>query len=139
MSKRVTGYVKRIKEPEVFVFGSNLAGIHGKGAARQALKWGAVTGVAEGISGSTYAIPTKDKTVRKSLSVKAINNYVDRFIKYAAENEDKVFLVTEIGCGLAGFTPDDIAPMFINALDMDNVKLPKRFWNIINDFCCGSD
>jgi len=132
MSRRVTGYVKRIKDNEVFVFGSNLAGIHGKGAARQALNWGAVMGVAEGMSGATYAIPTKDKIVRKSLSLGAIKAGVERFIKHASENESKLFLVTEIGCGLAKFNPEDIAPLFSDTAGLDNVKLPKRFWDILN-------
>jgi len=128
---RVTGYVKRLKENEVFVFGSNLSGRHGNGAAKTALKWGAVLGQGEGIAGQTWALPTKAKDFRRTLSLKEIRQHVNRFLTYAVGNPDTVFHVTEIGCGLAGLKPEEIAPMFVGAMELENVKLPKRFWSIL--------
>ena len=99
----------------IFVFGSNLNGVHGKGAALHAVrKYGAVYGVYNGRQGNAYAIPTKS-TPYKTLDLELIKCYVDKFISYATENPDELFFVTQIGCGLAGYTPKDIAPMFINS------------------------
>lgn len=112
---------------QVFVFGSNQAGRHGAGAAKQALTWGAKYGQAEGLQGRTYAIPTKDKYIYRSLSVDEIRPYVDRFIQFAKENPHLEFLVTEVGCGRAGHQPKCIAPLFVGAADLRNVLLPVRF------------
>jgi len=99
----------------IFVFGSNLGGHHGAGAARVALlKHGAVYGLGVGPSGNSYAIPTKDERI-ESLPVERIAGYVDGFLEYAASHPEKEFQVTQIGCGLAGFTPDQIAPLFKDA------------------------
>ena len=128
-TKRVTpDNIIELKENEVFVFGANTLGKHGKGAAKQALKWGAIYGQAEGLQGQTYAIPTKDKTIRKTLSINEIKIYVDRFIEFAKNNKEKIFLVTEIGCGLAGLKPKDVAPLFKDVKNIYNVYLPERFW-----------
>lgn len=100
----------------IFVFGSNLRGVHGAGAARYALDHkGASMGRPEGIQGMSYAIPTKDKAIRRLLPLNEIQEYVDRFIWFANANPDKQFQVTQIGCGLAGGKAEDIAPMFFNA------------------------
>lgn len=97
---------------DIFVFGSNLAGRHGKGAALHAYKYyGAVYGQGIGLQGSSYAIPTKDMFIR-TLSLTDIRGYVYDFIGYAKEHPEMTFNVTAIGCGLAGYTPKDIAPMF---------------------------
>ena len=120
--------IKTIKENEVFVFGSNESGRHGKGAAKTALGWGAKWGQAEGLQGKTYGIPTKDSTIRRTLTVEEIKPYVDRFIEFAKENPDKTFYVTEIGCGLAGHKQKDIAPLFKEAVDVENIYLPSKFW-----------
>jgi hypothetical protein len=125
--KHTPPFITSLKEDEVFVFGSNEAGRHGAGAARMALQFGAVYGQKEGIAGQTYAIPTKDATVRKTLSVDEIRPYVDRFIAYAKEHSDKTFLVTEIGCGLAGLTPAQVAPLFSEAKGVSNIILPESF------------
>ena len=109
-------------------------GRHGKGAAKTALRFGAKLGIGNGISGNSYAIPTKNEKIR-TLSQTKINEYVQEFIEYAKENENKIFLVTEIGCGLAGYSPEDIAPMFKPTLDMENVHLPARFWKILIPIC----
>lgn len=122
--------ITELKPNEVFVFGSNLAGKHGKGAAKDALKWGAVYGVEEGLKGQTYAIPTKDKNI-KPMYLFIIREYVNNFINFANENPHLTFLVTEIGCGLARYSPFDIAPLFDECLDMDNVKLPEVFYNVL--------
>lgn len=96
----------------IFVFGSNLAGRHGAGAARHAVeRHGAVTGVGHGITGSSYAIPTKNGALRP-LSLGNISVYVKRFLKYAADNEDLNFIITPVGTGLAGYKISDIGPMF---------------------------
>ena len=120
--------VTSLKDDEVFVFGSNLAGRHGKGAALLAKKWGAVTGSGAGRQGQTYAIATKDFLVRNSLPLTEIARSVRIFIDHAANDEEHTFLVTEIGCGLAGYDPKDIAPLFKGAIDVENIHLPERFW-----------
>lgn len=97
---------------DIFVFGSNLAGRHGKGAALEARKnWGAIYGQGVGLQGRSYAIPTKDERLR-TLPLEAINSYVIDFIRFARYNWDFRFLVTRIGCGLAGYQDADIGPMF---------------------------
>lgn len=99
----------------VFVFGSNLAGRHGKGAALHARQhYGAVYGVGEGPTGNSYAIPTKDAKIR-TLPLEAIQRAVTRFLEYAKANHTKHFHVTRIGCGLAGYTDEQIGPMFKGA------------------------
>lgn len=113
---------------EVFVFGSNESGRHGKGAAKTAMIWGAVYGQGEGLQGRTYGIPTKDSSIRRTLSQDEIKPYVDRFIQCAIANPHLTFLVTEIGCGLAGLKPKNVAPLFKEAINLSNVALPHRFW-----------
>lgn len=111
---------------EVFVFGSNLAGIHAGGAARVALeRFGAVMGQGVGMQGQSYAIPTMQG------GVETIKPYVDEFIALAREWDQTTFWVTRIGCGIAGFTDEEIAPLFTEALDLYNVRLPKSFADII--------
>lgn len=110
---------------QVFVFGSNLAGRHGAGAALYAkLHHGAQYGVGIGRQGNSYGIPTKDENI-KTLSLDRIARYVEDFLEYAKVNEDEDFMVTAIGCGLAGYSPEDIAPMFAGA--PNNCKLPEEF------------
>jgi hypothetical protein len=99
----------------VFVFGSNLTGRHGAGAAWQAHKsWGAVNGVGEGEQGQAYAIPTKDQRL-EVLDLEEIKRSVLLFIKHAEGSPNKTFLVTPIGTGLAGYAHEDIAPFFRDA------------------------
>lgn len=100
----------------IFVFGSNLAGIHGAGAARTALNYhGAVWGQAEGLAGNSYAIPTKDRDVKTSLSLAQVKDHVDTFLIYAQIMSTLGFQITCIGCGLAGFKDEEIAPLFRDA------------------------
>lgn len=99
----------------IFVFGSNLAGIHGAGAARYAYQFeGARWKQGEGHRGNSYAIPTKDMHI-ETLPLNIIQDCVNQFIKYAKESPELEFKVTRIGCGLAGYTNTDIAPMFKDA------------------------
>lgn len=99
----------------IFVFGSNLAGRHGKGAALTAFRThGAIYGEGYGMQGNSFAIPTKDENLN-TLPINKIEKYVNNFIKYAALNPDLMFQVTRIGCGLAGYDDEDIAPLFANA------------------------
>lgn len=106
----------------IFVFGSNLSGRHGAGAALFARQnHGAVYGVGVGRTGSAYAIPTKDHSI-KTLPLNRIKPYVDEFIEYARKNPEFEFQVTRIGCGLAGYQDKDMAPMFAGA--PENCHLP---------------
>jgi hypothetical protein len=125
--------IKTISENEVFVFGSNLSGRHGKGAAKTALGWGAKYGQASGIQGKTYGIPTKDASIRRTLSIEEIKPYVDDFIEWAKYHSGNIFYVTEIGCGLAGLKPKEIAPLFKDAVNVDNIHLPARFWHKLSN------
>ena len=130
MVNRITpDYIKKLGTKEIFVFGSNQSGRHGKGAAKTALGWGAVWGQAEGLQGRTYGIPTKDSSISKTLSIEEIKPYADRFIEFAKTRPDLKFLVTEVGCGLAGLKPKDVAPLFAAAIEVENIYLPARFWH----------
>ncbi len=108
---------------EIFVFGSNLAGIHGAGAAYDALTlYGAEYGVGEGLTGWAYALPTKDEEVH-TRHIVDVGRSVERFLIYAFNRPELKFFVTKIGCGLAGFTEDEIKPMFSTA--PSNCRLPE--------------
>lgn len=120
--------ITTLAENEVFVFGSNRAGRHGKGAAKTALKWGARYGQGEGLMGQTYGISTKDANLNV-LSLREIGMNVDRFIHFASVHSELIFLVTAIGTGLAGLKTTDIAPMFRDS--PYNVRLPKSFLEVL--------
>lgn len=124
---RVTpSWIDDLQENQVFVFGSNLAGMHGGGAARVArLRFGAVMGNGVGMQGKSYAIPTMQG------GTETIRPYVNDFIAYAKEHPELTFLVTPIGCGIAGFEPEDIAPLFEEASNVENIWLPKSFWEVL--------
>lgn len=118
--------ITHLDRDDIFVFGSNLRGLHNGGAARVAYKkFGAVRGQGVGIQGQSYAIPTMQG------GVETIRPYVDDFIKLAREWDQNTFYVTRIGCGIAGFTDEEIAPLFDEAYDLYNVRLPKSFADII--------
>ena len=125
--------ITSLKENEVFVFGSNESGRHGKGAAKTAMKWGAKYGQAEGLQGKTYGIPTKNASITKTLTLDQIQKYVNNFMSFALDHPSLKFYVTEIGCGLAGLTPKEVAPLFSDAVHLDNVYLPKRFWHKLKE------
>jgi hypothetical protein len=134
MNRIIQDKITELKDNEVFVFGSNTAGRHGKGAAKQALTWGAIWGQGDGLQGRTYGIPTKDSKIR-TLPINQIKPFVDKFIQFAKEHPTMIFLVSEVGCGLAGYKPKDIAPLFKEAEKLENVKMSERFWHkIINNY-----
>jgi hypothetical protein len=117
----------------IFVFGSNLAGRHGKGAAKYALEeFGAIYGQGIGFQGHSYAIPTKNH-VLEPLSLDAIFTGVQTFCEFAHEHPELEFEVTAIGCGLAGWDPEDIAPAFLCFMDPGdtNIRLPRQFKDVI--------
>jgi len=126
-TKFTPAHIDQLQPGEIFVFGSNLAGAHAGGAARVAnLKFGAEWGVGVGLTGQSYAIPTMQG------GVETIAPYVNDFIDFARQHLELTFLVTPIGCGIAGFVPEEIAPLFAKALDAPNVMLPKVFVDILN-------
>lgn len=121
-----SGKIDALEKDEIFVFGSNLAGRHLGGAAKAAHnRFGAQWGVGVGLTGQTYAIPTMQG------GVETIKPYVDQFIEYAKEHQERKFLVTRIGCGIAGFKDEEIAPLFKRAVAVSNIYLPKQFYDII--------
>ena len=106
MKQRVTSnHIERLQPNEIFVFGSNGQGV--------------------GLQGQTYGIPTMQG------GVETIRPYVDEFIQFANKHPEMTFLVTEIGCGIAGFTPQEIAPLFAKATTTENIHLPQRFWDLL--------
>ena len=119
-------YINMLLPRQIFVFGSNALGYHTGGASGTARKkFGAVWGQAEGLQGQCYAIPVDHgKNIRKDKEVKEA---VDRFIAFAREHTDLFFLVTRVGCGIAGYHDDEMAQFFKDALELKNVSLPKSF------------
>ena len=123
-SNRITPeHITSLKSNEIFVFGSNLAGAHAGGAAYLAYqRFGAVMGQGVGLQGQSYAIPTMQG------GPDTILPYVEEFIRFADMHPEMTFLVTRIGCGIAGFTPAEIAPLFAGAIEVENIHLPMDFW-----------
>ena len=114
MKRYTPNFIKKLEDGEIFVFGSNLAGMHAGGAARVAVNnFGAEWGKGVGLQGQSYA------------------PYVDEFIDFAAEHPELTFLVTRIGCGIAGFTAQQMAPLFARAAKMENVVLPRDFAELL--------
>jgi len=114
--------ITELRADEIFVFGSNLAGMHGGGAAYQAFRnFGAVMGCGVGLRGQSYAIPTMQG------GVETIKPYVDAFIDFAKAHPEFFFYVTRIGCGIAGFRDSEIAPLFADATAVENICLPESF------------
>lgn len=127
MKKRIAANrITELKNKEIFVFGSNLQGSHGAGAAAIAEKmFGAISGQGVGLQGQSYGIPTMHGGIEE------IKPYVDEFIEFAKQNPNLTFLVTRIGCGIAGFTEEEMAPLFAEAANVENIYLPDTFWDII--------
>ena len=112
--------ITELESNEIFVFGSNLQGMHGGGAAYIAYrKFGAIMGQGVGLQGQSYGIPTMQG------GVETIRPYVDEFIEFAKAHQELTFLVTRIGCGIAGFTDEEISPLFKEARDVENIVLPE--------------
>lgn len=126
--------IEHLNENEVFGFGSNEAGKHGGGAAWLANKkfdavWG--VGYGWGRNKQTFAIPTKDRDII-SLPLVTIKSYVTQAINDLKDETNRIIYITEIGCGLAGFKPEQIAPFFEEAIQYNHIYLPERFWNVLN-------
>lgn len=121
-AKYTPEFITELAEDEVFVFGSNLSGMHGGGAAATAHRcFGAKWGQGVGLQGQSYAIPTMQG------GVQTVKPYVDEFIEFAKSHPELRFLVTKIGCGIAGFREEQIAPLFAEAIDVKNIILPREF------------
>lgn len=125
-SERITPSLVSALEPgEVFVFGSNIHGMHMGGAARVAIeRFGAVWGVGEGLQGQSYALPTME-------GIESLEKAVARFVEFARQHPELRFLVTAVGCGIAGYTAEQVAPFFKSVIDLQNVYLPQSFWDVI--------
>ena len=123
--------ITELKSNQIFVFGSNLNGNHTGGAAKQALQWGAIDGQGEGLQGQTYAFPTLD-TKMKKVSKKALLESKTKLYKCAEENKDKDFLVTKVGCGIAGFSEDEMKKIF-KGEKPSNIILPAG-WTIVKGY-----
>ena len=116
-------WIEELEDNQVFVFGSNKDGLHYGGAARTAFCcFGATWGKGLGLSGKSYAIPTMN-------SITKIEKYVNKFQDFAEEHPEKQFIVTEIGCNIAGYSVEEIAPLFKRSITIENVVLPERFWD----------
>lgn len=114
--------IDRLEDGQVFVFGSNIQGFHGGGAARTAVeKFGAIYGQGDGLQGRSYAISSMEGLDNMAVHVRD-------FIAFAKKHPELTFLVTRIGCGIAGYTVGEVAPLFAGAVDVENVWLPKEFW-----------
>lgn len=126
-TQRITpNHISQLAANEIFVFGSNLQGHHYGGAARIANeKFGAIFGQGVGLQGQSYAIPTMQG------GVETIRPYVDEFIEFAKQHPEFTFLVTRIGCGIAGFKDSEIAPLFRGAIGIENIALPQSFMDVI--------
>lgn len=125
-SNRITpDNVSLLGEHEIFVFGSNIHGSHGGGAARYAMqRFGAVWGQGEGLQGRSYAIPTME-------GLQSMTEAVGRFTHFATSHPELHFLVTRIGCGIAGYRDRDVAPLFRQCIELQNVSLPAEFWEVL--------
>lgn len=125
MNNRITPYnITKLKENEIFVFGSNSNGVHNGNAAATAMKFGAIMGQAVGIQGQTYALPSKH--------IENLKKHIDDFLLYAEQHSEYTFLVTEIGCGISKHSPFEIAPLFKEAVHIKNINLPLSFWDVLN-------
>ena len=118
--------ITRLGASEVFVFGSNEQGLHYGGAAKAAMEnFGAIMGQGNGLQGKSYAIPSMS-------GLGVMGEYVKEFCEFAKAYPEKRFLVTEIGCGIAGYSVSDVAPLFECCLDVDNITLPASFWDLLS-------
>ena len=129
MKKRISpDRITQLNDNEIFVFGSNLEGSHcGGAAAIAANKFGAIWGQGVGLQGQSYGIPTMHGGIAE------IKPYVDEFIEFAKQNPTLKLLVTRIGCGIAGFTEEEMAPLFAESANVENIYLPDTFWKIIEE------
>ena len=126
-SRTTPDHITRLGANEIFVFGSNEQGLHYGGAAKAALEnFGAIMGQGNGLQGMSYAIPSMS-------GLGIMGEYVKEFCEFAKAHPEKHFLVTPVGCGIAGFSESEIAPLFETCRDVDNISLPASFWDIIGE------
>lgn len=132
MQNRTTPEVITTLQPnEVFVFRSNINGSYKLGFAKQALEFGAKDGKIYGHFGNTFALLVRlEKDEQLMCNIRKL---ISDFLEYAKQNPHLTFLVTKIGCGLAGYTPDEIAPLFKAAIEVENIHLPAEFWEVLNE------
>lgn len=124
-SRITPDHITRLGANEVFVFGSNERGLHYGGAAKAALEnFGAVMGQGNGLQGKSYAIPSMS-------GLGVMGEYVKEFCEFAKAHPEKRFLVTEIGCGLAGYSIIEVAPLFECCIEIENICLPSSFWELL--------
>ena len=124
--------INELKENQIFVAATNLSGIHGAGSAKMAYKkFGLKWGVASGFCGQVYAIPTKDKKIQFLLPISEIEKSVNEFLIFVQNNPSLEFLITRIGMGLANGKIKEIAPLFKDFIHLENVTLPKDFYDFI--------
>jgi len=117
--------ITSLEKGQIFVFGSNAAGMHGGGAAYTAMqRFGAILGQGDGLQGQSYAISTME-------GIDAMRDNINRFIDFARQHPELTFLVTRIGCGIAGYKVSDVAPLFADAVDIKNICLPLDFWEVV--------
>jgi len=125
-------YITALNPGEIFVFGSNLSGIHGAGAAYTAYhRFGAELGVGEGLRGQSYAFPTVYYDIERSLTLDEIAVHAKRFLECVAERTDLQFLLTQVGCNLAGYTPQQMAPLFAEGFGLTNLFFPLSFYQVL--------
>lgn len=125
-SRLTPEYISELRPNEVFVFGSNVRGMHYGGTAAFAVgRFGAIMGQGEGLQGRSYAIPTMEGPDNMRAAV-------DRFVAFAKEHPELTFLVTPIGCGIAGYTSAEVAPLFREAVPLSNICLPNSFWEYLS-------
>jgi hypothetical protein len=125
--------IEKLEPNQIFVFGSNEAGLHGGGAANLAYhQFGAAMYQGFGFSGNSFAIPTKDSLIN-TLELDVIEFYINRFEDFVIKHPSLDYMITRIGCGLAGYDAEDIAPLFKNFIELENVYLPEEFIEIINN------
>ena len=118
-------FIDTLLSGQIFVFGSNIQGMHMGGAARVAYsKFGAEWGNGEGLQGQSYALPTME-------GIESTTAAARNFTSCAKEHPELKFFVTPVGCGIAGYVPEDIAPMFRDAAELENVYLPVSFWKVL--------
>ena len=119
------GHIDTLESNEIFVFGSNAGGFHGGGAAAHAMhNFGAIWGQGEGLQGQSYAIPTME-------GFEDMKKAIERFIAFADQHSELRFLVTRIGCGIAGYSAKEVAPLFKKCIPLENVALPSDFWDVL--------
>lgn len=117
--------IKSLESNEIFVFGSNANGFHGGGAAAFAMhKFGAIWGQGEGLQGQCYAIPTME-------GMDNMKAAIERFTQFADQHSELRFLVTRVGCGVAGYSVREVAPLFKGCISLENVALPSDFWDVL--------